>query len=90
MNIPDNAVNAASEAIYDEFGYAHGLNGTECDRVAEVALRFAAPFIAAQALKDHATAVVTHKVNAAPAFFEGMKFSALLAMDHASHIEEEQ
>ena len=94
MNIPDEihlkAYVAAQDVPFVD-GRGNPINGpVPHSAQIEAAVDAAAPFIAAQALKDHATAVVTHRVNATPTFFEGMKFAALLAMDRAFDMEEHQ
>ena len=51
MNIPDEAVDAAADPIYD---YIENLGGTDLEmarNIAYAALRRAAPLIAAQALR---------------------------------------
>lgn len=59
MNIPDKAVEAAAKAIYRS---ADGINadmlyGHEAEWFAKAAVKAAAPYIAAQALRDAADAV---------------------------------
>lgn len=56
MNIPDKAVDAASDPIYD---YIENLGGTDLEmarNIAHAALKAAAPYITAQALRDEADA----------------------------------
>lgn len=65
--IDPRAAEAAAGAIYDALLHYPGINGTECDRIAEAALSAAAPFQSAHALRDAATRINTHQFGPAAA-----------------------
>lgn len=44
----------AGEALYYKYGLALGMNGAECERIAEIALEATIPGITAQALREEA------------------------------------